>query len=167
MTSSAHPRGKVFVLRNVLRNDPYHLNLTYLPKPPLAQRPHLPRIVFVGFNFLVKFGRINLKNLDRKSPTPDKNISTTAPKSFKYLRCLILNFNLNQIPTGWCKYIFQNLITRLVYFLLFCNTQLIRVTLILQWVEMDITNSCKDPSKPFEFSPQVFYMKMFLQMQCK
>ena len=61
MTSSAHPRGKVFLLRNVLSNDPYNSNLTYQPKPPLAQRPHLPRIVFVGFNFLVKFGRINLK----------------------------------------------------------------------------------------------------------
>ena len=61
MTSSAHPRGTVFVLRNVLRNHPYNSNLTYLPKTPLAQRPHLPRIVFVGFNFLVKFGRINLK----------------------------------------------------------------------------------------------------------
>ena len=57
MTSSAHPRGKVFVLRNGLRNDPYNFNL----KPPLAQRPHISRIVFVGFNFLVKFGRINLK----------------------------------------------------------------------------------------------------------
>ena len=57
MTSSAHSRGKVFVLRNGLSNDAYNFNL----KPPLAQRPHISRIVFVGFNFLVKFGRINLK----------------------------------------------------------------------------------------------------------
>ena len=57
LTCSAHQRGTVFVLRN----SPYNFNLSYLPKPPLAQRPHLPRIVFVGFNFLVKFGRINLK----------------------------------------------------------------------------------------------------------